>query len=281
MPVGSSGFAGRAIHDHGFAADDGSASKPLVAALTAYAANRTDALEVMRALALGRLLVPVVAVEDRTTADDSGRTADQPAAEKRTAMATVLLENAHGGRSMLAFSCLDALRAWQGDARPVPVDAISAARAALQEGAGALLIDAAGPIAFAVSGDELSALAHSRVIPPGPDDAARLHHGLAACLMGEPAVLDARVNRQGARLELALVLDPSLPDEGYQEVRTRVVGRMSQLAGLDQAFPSGMHLRVVGPDADLGDTPSLLPPSRTQVGDHSSHDQEPDPEAGR
>ncbi|MFT4264774.1 MAG: SseB family protein, partial [Nocardioides sp.] len=61
--------------------------------------------------------------------------------------------------ALLAFTSLATLHAWRPDARPVPVSARDAARAALQDGADAIVIDLAGPTAYPVEGDDLLALA--------------------------------------------------------------------------------------------------------------------------
>ena len=53
--------------------------------------------------------------------------------------------------ALLAFTGLDAMRSWDPAARPVPVPAPTAALAALQDGAEALLIDVAGPVPYAAS----------------------------------------------------------------------------------------------------------------------------------
>jgi len=60
-------------------------------------------------------------------------------------MALVSLINEHGERGLLAFTGIDALQAWNPDARPVPAQAVEIARAALEDGAAALVVDVAGP----------------------------------------------------------------------------------------------------------------------------------------
>ena len=68
--------------------------------------------------------------------------------DKSSDMAAVLMRGADGRTALLAFTGLEAMRRWDPDARPVPVSAQVAARAALQDGAAALLIDVAGPVRF-------------------------------------------------------------------------------------------------------------------------------------
>ena len=75
-------------------------------------------------------------------------------------MATVLLQGADGRMALLAFSGMPALHAWDPEARPVPVTARTAAQAALQDGAAAIVVDVAGPATFVVEGQDLEGLAH-------------------------------------------------------------------------------------------------------------------------
>jgi hypothetical protein len=158
------GAGGRTIPDPGFAGDDGSAHPGLTAALATYASDPARHLEVFLALQHSRLLVPVVAVLGDVEVDPAGLTHD-----KTSDMATALLTGRDGRQALLAFSGLETLAAWRPDARPVPVAASLAARSALQEGAAALVVDVAGPTAYAVEGGLLDGLARGRTLAPGPD----------------------------------------------------------------------------------------------------------------
>ena len=106
---------------------------------TALAANLRAAHPRLRT---ARLLVPVMA---------QGRE-----------MATVTMTGRDGRVALLAFTGLDALTEWRPDARPVPVRAVDAARAALAEGVDALVLDVAGPRTIAIEGPALRALADDR-----------------------------------------------------------------------------------------------------------------------
>ena len=147
-------MTGRPIPDPGFAGDHGEPGAALAAALTAYAAGAGSQVETLAAVRDSRLLVPVVAVLGEVEVDEAGLAHD-----KTSDMATVLLQGVDGRMALLAFSGLPALHAWDPEARPVPVTARTAAQAALQDGAAALVIDLAGPVRFVVEGDDLRGLA--------------------------------------------------------------------------------------------------------------------------
>lgn len=139
----------RAIPDPGFAGDDGSLPAEVAAALEEVAAG--SELEVaLAALGEARVLVPVVAVPGEVELDPQGLARD-----KTSDMAAVLLTGRDGRRALLAFSHLASLRAWDPEARPVPVTFGQAAEAALAEGADALVVDVAGPLQVPVEGETL------------------------------------------------------------------------------------------------------------------------------
>ncbi len=147
-------FEGSRIPDPGFAGDDGSADPTLATALAAYDAGSADRAQVLAALTRARLLVPVVALLGEVEHDDHGL-----AHEKTSDMAAVLITRPDGRRGLLAFTGTATMRAWDADARPVPVSAATAALAAVQQEADALVVDLAGPVRFAVEGDDLRGLA--------------------------------------------------------------------------------------------------------------------------
>ncbi len=147
-------MTGRTIPDPGFAGDRGEPDAAVTAALAAYSSGAGGRVEVLAALGDSRLLVPVVAVLGEAEVDERGLAHD-----KTSDMATVLLQGADGRMALLAFTSTATLRAWDEQARPVPVTARTAARAALHDDASAVVVDVAGPVPFPVEGDDLQALA--------------------------------------------------------------------------------------------------------------------------
>jgi len=94
-----------------------------------------DHVEVLAVLGDVRVFVPVVAL-----------LGDEPAgSDKEADMAAVLMTGADGRNALLAFSSVATMTTWDPDARPVPVWGREAARAALDEGASAMLLDLADP----------------------------------------------------------------------------------------------------------------------------------------
>lgn len=150
----------RNIPDPGFAGDAGGVDETLAAALASYADNPGELHN--RTLALlqtARLLVPVLALAGEGQRDGQGL-----AQEKTSEMATVLMRGRDGRMALLAFSNTDSMRAWNPEARPVPVAAAQVAQAALHDDASALVLDVAGPVKFVVEEGDLRPLADGHTL---------------------------------------------------------------------------------------------------------------------
>jgi hypothetical protein len=144
----------RTIPDPGFADDAGAADPRLARALADRAAGTATSGAVLAVLQDARLLVPVVAVLGEVEVDERGLAHD-----KSSDMAAVLVQAPDGSTGLLAFTSTETMTRWDPQARPVPVPAATAATAAIQDGAEALLVDLAGPASYVVDGDDLRRLA--------------------------------------------------------------------------------------------------------------------------
>lgn len=144
----------RTIPDPGFADDPGDADPALARLLADYSRGAASSGQVLTALQDCRLMVPVVAILGEVEVDDRGLVHD-----KSSDMAAVLVQSAGGSTGLLAFTSTTTMATWNTDARPVPVTAATAATAAVQDGAAALLVDLAGPAPYVVEGEDLTRLA--------------------------------------------------------------------------------------------------------------------------
>jgi hypothetical protein len=193
---------GRSLAEPAFPDDDGSADADVRARLFSASEGVADPLGVVRSLRGSRLLTSVVAVLD--SAGDDGE-------EKDSHMAVVSMVNAAGEHGLLAFTGLDALVAWNPDARPVPAFGRDVARAALESGATAVVVDVAGPRKVAITGTLLRALADDLDLQA---ITARVREVLAP-LAGPGArgdVIDTREGVDGLPARELLGIDPSEVD---------------------------------------------------------------------
>jgi hypothetical protein len=144
----------RTIPDPGFADDSGAGDPRVSRVLADHRAGTATSGAVLAVLQDARLLVPVVAVLGEVEVDEHGLAHD-----KTSDMAAVLVRAADGSTGLLAFTSTETMARWDPEARPVPVTAPTAATAAVQDGAEALLVDLAGPATYVVDGEDLTRLA--------------------------------------------------------------------------------------------------------------------------
>ena len=144
----------RTIPDPGFADDSGAVDPRVRRVLVDHEAGKASSGTVLAVLQDARLLVPVVAVLGEVEHDEHGLAHD-----KSSDMAAVLVRAADGSTGLLAFTSTDSMARWDPDARPVPVTTATAATAAIQDGAEALLVDLAGPVTYVLDGEDLTRLA--------------------------------------------------------------------------------------------------------------------------
>ena len=143
-----------------FPGDDGVADPAARRALAASVREpgTTTYLRAVASLCATRVLVPVVATATRTATVEAGRGAGL-SSDKEADMSVVMLQAADGRRALLGFTGLDALKAWNAQARPVPVTLDLAAQTARAEGVDTVLVDVAGPHPLAIDGEVLDGLA--------------------------------------------------------------------------------------------------------------------------
>jgi hypothetical protein len=230
--------------------DDGSASEGLVTQLAALEAGTGSGEAVLAALSEARLLVPVVAVLDDAGIDEAGL-----AHEKQSTMATVLVSDEQGGRALVAFTATSSMALWRSDARPVPLAAPLAARAALDEAADTLLVDVAGPVPFAIAGDELLLLAAMARHPSGVCEDPVVIESLRRHLVRMPQVRGAGLQPSDSGSSPAAVLTLSVRDDDDAWLEP-LVARLAADRALAHLVPGGLRVRV-GPEQP--DTPNVLP----------------------
>lgn len=145
----------RRLEGSAYVDDDGRADPALVSILREFDAGTVPYPAVIAALAAARLIVPVIALLGETGKGAVGADGTALVTDKSSDMAAVLLTGADGRLGLLAFTGLEALARWDPQARPVPVAAHLAAATAVQEGAAAVVVDVAGPHAFALADEDL------------------------------------------------------------------------------------------------------------------------------
>ncbi|WP_456698779.1 SseB family protein [Aeromicrobium sp. P5_D10] len=132
----------RSLASPQFPGDDGTVAPELAAAFG-------NDLAVLQVLPEVRVFVPIVALLGEVPAEG----------DKNADMAAVLMTGADGRQALLAFSSVATMAVWDPQARPVPILGRDAARATLDEGAAAILLDLANPSFTVVETDDVEHLA--------------------------------------------------------------------------------------------------------------------------
>lgn len=119
-----------------FADDDGTADARLAQALIRHSSGRAPLTDVVEALAFARVLVPVVASGELRHVGEHGLEKDAVAST-----GVVAVHMPDGRRALPIFTDVDAMRAWKGEARPVPAEGPRAALSAVQEQWAAMILN--------------------------------------------------------------------------------------------------------------------------------------------
>jgi len=193
--------------------------------LADFSAGQGSEQAALTALARSRLLVPVVAVPAEQIAEPGADHAGppepdapehgggMPRGEKASNMAMPTLIGLDGRRAIPVFTCMASMRAWQADARPVPVPANRVWQAATAEGC-AVMVDVAGPVPIAVEGARLDALARGESAP-APCSDADVHEVVADVLAAQAAIAGFELRPGGADHDLVIALTMSGEQAGH------------------------------------------------------------------
>jgi len=176
-------FEGRSFLENPGAGDDGSAPPRLLEALQRFRAREVGAADVVAALNGERLLIPLVAVRGDEGVGAHGRLVD------KTQELSIVTVTGPDGRNVLpAFTSVEALRRWDAQARPIPIEAARVALAAASDGTPLIVLDPASPTEFAVRAPAFEALATGVAWLPCFEDETVLDAFLTAGA-GEEALL--------------------------------------------------------------------------------------------
>lgn len=156
LPADSAGvpWEGRTFHENPGAGDDGSAPPRLVEAIHRFRAGELGAPDVIEALSEVRLLMPLIAERG-----DEGVGVHGQLVDKTQELSLVTTAGPDGRPVLLAFTSVDTMRAWNPDARPIPIAAARVALAAAAEGTPLIVLDPNTPTMFVVRRPALRAVA--------------------------------------------------------------------------------------------------------------------------
>jgi len=225
-------WAGRTLKANPFSGDDGSAPPELVAALALT--DETERLvAVADVLREARVLVPVVAHahpgrdEEGAVAGHTKHGSGDPQADACASAAMVSVRTPDGRAALPVFSSVDAMRAWDATARPVPVEGVRAALSSVADADSMLVLDPAGPVTVLLGRPAVWAIVNNvRWVPSWQDP--ELTAVAVDALRGITELTAVRLER-GVRSELRalLALAPGLTREQMMDAVTRAQEALS------------------------------------------------------
>ncbi|PZE56948.1 SseB family protein [Curtobacterium sp. MCPF17_047] len=219
-------WAGRTFdaHDTTFTEDDGLADPAVVAAITAVASGGPHGA-VVDALRTARLLIPLVA-----EAGDVGETPDGRIVDKTQELSIVTVAGPDGRAVMPAFTSVEAMRAWDADARPIPVESRRVAMAAASEDTQLVVLDPTAATEFVLRRPAVWALGQDLPWTPCSED-PEVAQAFAGTIETEPAVVRVELSPgdplsrfAGPELTVGLRLIAGLDREQIADL----VGRLQQ-----------------------------------------------------
>ncbi|WP_106813609.1 SseB family protein [Microbacterium timonense] len=206
-------WEGRSFHANPHSADDGSADPGLLAALTAFRAGSGDQRAVVDAYRTARLLIPLLAEKG-----DHGVGAHGLEVDKTQELSIVTVAAPDGRRVLPVFTSVGTMRRWDATARPVPVDGVRTALAAVADDTDLIVVDPGSDTEFVIRRPAVWAIGQGHGWEPAfhsPEVVAGLHESIG----GELSVID-------------LAVEPGDPDARLRG--PELVVRLHLMSGLDK-----------------------------------------------
>lgn len=202
-------WAGRTFEANSSADDDGTAPEHLVEAIRRFRSRELGETEVVDALRTSRLLIPLVAQLGQEGLDEHGH-------DKTQELSIVTVAGPDGRTVLPAFTSVEAMSAWNAQARPIPVLAPRVALAAASEQTDLVVVDATSATEFVIRRPALWAMAQNEPWIPSYLDEAVLDafaesargEGVVRSVALVPGDTDSRL--AGPELVVVLTLAPGL-----------------------------------------------------------------------
>lgn len=180
-------WRGRRFQDNPHSGDDGSADAALLAALTAFRAGTGDAAAVVDAYRDARVLIPLVAEKGDEGVWPTGLRVD-----KTQELSIVTVAGPDGRRVLPVFTSVASMAAWDGSARPVPVDGVRTALSAAADDTDLIVIDPGTETEFVLRRPAVWAIGQGERWEPA-HTSPEVFTGLQESIGAELAVLDLSV----------------------------------------------------------------------------------------
>ncbi len=216
-------WEGRELEENRFAGDDGSAPKEFVTAISGFRSGDLGQADVVDALRVSRLLVPLLAQLGESEIGANGLKID-----KSAELSIVTVKAPDDQDALVVFSSVAAMQRWNPSARPVPTDAIRVCLAAASQLSTRVVIDPGSDTEFVIRRPAIAQIAQSLDWQPAELNPS-VRGVVGQSVASESQVVDfelrsadPEVKLAGAELEVALKLVNGVSPADVRELLERV-----------------------------------------------------------
>ena len=216
-------WEGRELEENRFAGDDGSAPKEFVTAISGFRSGDLGQADVVDALRVSRLLVPLLAQLGESEIGANGLEVD-----KSAELSIVTVKAPDDQEALVVFSSVAAMQRWNPSARPVPTDAIRVCLAAASQLSTRVVIDPGSETEFVIRRPAIARIAQSLDWQPAelnPEVTGVVGQSVASetqVVDFELRSADPEAKLAGAELEVALKLVNGVSPADVRELLERV-----------------------------------------------------------
>lgn len=241
-------WEGREFHANPHAGDDGLTPADVAAALTAFRDGSGSWKALAESLAGSRALIPLV-----THAGDDFDASNPVMEDKVQELAVVTLAGPNGEKVFPAFTSVDAMRAWNPIARPIPIELRRVCLAAAGEGADRVVVNP-GTDQLVLRRPLVWTIAQGNPIVM-PWESTGLLAELRTAFAGIDNLIDVAVaagdisaSGNGPEVRLVLLLPSGLPSDAVTGLLTEVHRRAAANETLTNAVDS-VEIQLLAVDA--------------------------------
>jgi hypothetical protein len=216
-------WEGRELEENRFAGDDGSAPKEFVNAISGFRSGDLGQADVVDAVRVSRLLVPLLAQLGESEIGANGLKVD-----KSAELSIVTVKSPDEQDALVVFSSVAAMQRWNPSARPVPTDAIRVCLAAASQLSTRVVIDPGSETEFVIRRPTIARIAQSLDWQPA-DLNPSVREVVGQSVTSESQVVDFELRSAdpeaklaGAELEVALKLVNGVSPADVRELLERV-----------------------------------------------------------
>jgi hypothetical protein len=200
-------WEGRELEENRLSGDDGFAPEEFITAMSGFRAGDLGQADVVDALRVSRLLVPLVAQLGESEIGANGLKVD-----KSAELSIVTVKAPDDQEALVVFSSVDAMQRWNPSARPVPTDAIRVCLAAASQLSTRVVIDPGSETEFVIRRPAIARIAQSLDWQPAELNSS-VRGVIERSVASESEVVDFELRSAdpeaklaGAELEVALKL---------------------------------------------------------------------------